>query len=75
MVQSEYMELRCSLYTGWFEKNAIQNFTRDKGIINELNRLGRLEEYIRIKLKKKELKLIFDMHGEIGLEEHLKDIM
>ena len=31
--------------------------------------------HIRIKLKKKELKLIFDMHGEIGLEEHLKDIM
>ena len=24
-----------SLYTGWFEKNAIENFTRDKGIINE----------------------------------------
>lgn len=32
-------------------------------------------EHIRIKLNKKELKLIFDMHGEIGLEEHLKDIM
>lgn len=32
-------------------------------------------EHIRIKLNKKELKLIFDMHGEIGLEEHLRDIM
>lgn len=32
-------------------------------------------KHIRIKLNKKELKLIFDMHGEIGLEEHLKDIM
>lgn len=32
-------------------------------------------EHIRINLDKKELKLIFDMHGEIGLEEHLKDIM
>lgn len=32
-------------------------------------------EHIRINLNKKELKLIFDMHGEIGLEEHLRDIM
>jgi hypothetical protein len=32
-------------------------------------------EHIRIKLNKKELKLIFDMHGEIGLEEHLHDII
>lgn len=23
------------LYSGWFEKNAIENFTTDKGIINE----------------------------------------
>ena len=32
-------------------------------------------EHIRLKLNKKELKLIFDMHGENGLEEHLQDIM
>ena len=32
-------------------------------------------EHIRIKLNKKELKLIFDMHGDVGLEEHLQDII
>lgn len=34
-----------------------------------------LNEHIRLTLDKKELKLIFDMHGEIGLEEYLQDIM
>lgn len=32
-------------------------------------------DHIRLELNKNELKLILDMHGEIGLEEHLQDIM
>ena len=43
-----------------------------------MNETFNLEEYnksIISTLDKKELKLIFDMHGEIGLEEHLQDIM
>lgn len=43
--------------------------------MNERFNLEEYYEHIRIKLNKKELKLIFDMHGEIGLEEHLHDIM
>ena len=43
--------------------------------MNERFNLEEYNEHIRIKLNKKELKLIFDMHGEIGLEEHLRDIM
>lgn len=43
--------------------------------MNERFNLEEYNEHIRIKLNKKELKLIFDMHGKIGLEEHLRDIM
>ena len=43
--------------------------------MNERFNLEEYNEHIRINLNKKELKLIFDMHGEIGLEEHLHDIM
>ena len=43
--------------------------------MNERFNLEEYNEHIRIKLNKKELKLIFDMHGKIGLEEHLQDIM
>ena len=43
--------------------------------MNERFNLEEYNEHIRINLNKKELKLIFDMLGEIGLEEHLQDIM